>query len=159
VFALLIVCVVVAVPVLYAADRIIKARAQTRRLRTMSERLDAVTERTDKKLKKRQDVAKASAELTSLIPAINHPPLSLRDEPVPAEPAPGDPALDKPAFDEPALAEAEPDRPAPDEAVPDVAVRETGPDATAVLGTPLAEPGPAEATRDDQEPCTADPVG
>ena len=38
-FVLLIVCVVIVVPVLYAADRIIKAQARARRMRTMSERL------------------------------------------------------------------------------------------------------------------------
>jgi hypothetical protein len=141
VFFLLIVGVVVVVVVLYAADRFIKARAQTRRLAAMSERLDAATERTDKKLRKRQEVAKASAELTSLIPAINHPPLSLRDEPLQGKPAPDDPALDEPAFDEP-------------DGV--AAMRKTGPDATAVLDAPLfdvplvqapiGEPAPAEAT-------------
>jgi len=175
VFALLIVGVVVAVPVLYAADRFIKAQARARRMRTMSERLNAATKRTDKKIQRRLEVARASAELTSVIPAINRPPLSLPDEPLPREPAPGESSLDEPAFDE-----AEPRRlaagnAAPDLAVPDsVAVRETGPDATAVLDAPLdevlldetpvgqaprGEPGPAGPAREDQEPCTADPVG
>jgi hypothetical protein len=174
VFALLIVGVVVVVAVLYAADRFIKARAHTRRLRTMSERLDAATKRTDKKIQRRLEVARASAELTSVIPAINRPPLSLPDEPLPREPAPGESSLDEPAFDE-----AEPRRLAagnavPDLAVPDLAVRETGPDATAVLDAPLdevlldetpvgqaprGEPGPTGPAREDQEPCTADPVG
>jgi hypothetical protein len=180
VFALLIVGVVVVVAVLYAADRFIKARAQTRRLRTMSERLDAATKRTDKKIQRRLEVARASTELTSVIPAINRPPLSLPDEPLPREPAPGESSLDEPAFDEAeprrlAAGNAAPDLAAPDLAVPDgVAVRETGPDATAVLGAPLDEvlldetpvgqaprdePGPAGPTREDQEPCTADPLG
>jgi hypothetical protein len=128
VFFLLIAGVVVVVA-LYAADRFIKARAQTRRLAAMSERLDAATERTDKKLRKRQEVAKASAELTSLIPAINHPPLSLRDEPLQGKPAPDDPALDEPAFDEP----------------DSVAMRQTGPDATAVLDAPLFD-APGQVT-------------
>jgi hypothetical protein len=80
VFALLIVGVVVAVPVLYAADRIIKAQARARRIRTMSERLDAVTVRADKQHERKQQVARASAELTSVMPAISRPPLSLPDE-------------------------------------------------------------------------------
>ena len=79
-FVLLIVCVVIAVPVLYAADRIIKAQARARRMRTMSERLDAVTMRADKKHQRQQQVARASAELTSVMPAISLPPLSLPGE-------------------------------------------------------------------------------
>lgn len=80
VFALLIVGVVVVVPVLYAADRIIKARAQSHRLRTMSERLTAATERAEKQHERQQEVARASAELTSVMPAINRPPLTLPDD-------------------------------------------------------------------------------
>ena len=79
-FALLIVCVVVVVPALYAADRIIKAQSRAHRLRTMSERLDAATVRAEKQHERRQQVARASAELTSVMPAISRPPLSLPDE-------------------------------------------------------------------------------
>ncbi len=89
-FVLLIVVVVVAVPVLYAADRIIKARAQSRRVAAMSERLTAVTARADKQHERQQEVAQASAELTSLMPAISRPPLTLPDEAEPDEPAPAD---------------------------------------------------------------------
>jgi hypothetical protein len=81
VFSLLIVVVVVAVPVLYAADRIIKAHARARRLTAMSERLTAATKRADKQHERKQEVARASAELTSVMPAISRPPLSLPDEP------------------------------------------------------------------------------
>ena len=77
---LLIVAVVVVVPALYAADRIIKARAQARRLRTMSERLTAATVRAEEQQEKRQEVAEFSAALTSVMPAIKRPPLSLPDE-------------------------------------------------------------------------------
>jgi hypothetical protein len=80
VFALLIIGAVVALPALYVADRLIKARAQARRLRAMSERLDAVTMRAEKQHERRQRVARASAELTSVMPAINRPPLSLPEE-------------------------------------------------------------------------------
>lgn len=79
-FVLLIVVIVVALPVLYAADRIIKAHARARRLAEMSERLTAATQRAEKQHEKRQEVAKASAELTSVMPAISRPPLSLPDE-------------------------------------------------------------------------------
>jgi hypothetical protein len=75
VFFPLIACVVVAVPVLYAADRIIKAHARARRLAAMSERLTAATERAEEQHERQQEVAKASAELTSVMPAISRPPL------------------------------------------------------------------------------------
>jgi hypothetical protein len=79
VFLLLIVCVVAAVPGLYAADRIIKAQARARRLAAMSERLTAATHRAEEQHERRQEVARASAELTSVMPAISRPPLSLPD--------------------------------------------------------------------------------
>jgi hypothetical protein len=83
---LLIVGVVGAVPVLYAADRIIKARAQARRLRTMSDRLTAATARADEQQEKRQEAAQYSAALTSVMPAIKRPPLSLPGGPSHGEP-------------------------------------------------------------------------
>jgi hypothetical protein len=61
---------------LYLADRLVKARARARRLRNMSERLAAATARAEKQLAERQAVAQASAELTSVVPAINHPALA-----------------------------------------------------------------------------------
>lgn len=75
---LLIVGLVVAVLLaLYATERIIKARAQARRLATMSDRLTAVTVRTDEEQEQRQAVATASAELTAFMPAIKSPPLTV----------------------------------------------------------------------------------
>ena len=85
---LLIAGVVGAVPVLYAADRIIKARAQARRLRAMSERLDNATARAEQQQEKRQEVAKFSAALTSVMPAIKRPPLSLPNASSPGGPPP-----------------------------------------------------------------------
>jgi hypothetical protein len=49
-------------------------------MRTMSERLDAATMRADKQHQRQQQVARASAELTSVMPAISRPPLALPDE-------------------------------------------------------------------------------
>jgi hypothetical protein len=92
VFALLIVGVVVLVPVLYATDRIIKTRAQARRVRTMSERLTAATARADEQHEKQQRVARASAELTSVIPAINRPPLTLPGTASQRDASPDDPS-------------------------------------------------------------------
>jgi hypothetical protein len=92
VVVLLVVVVVAAVPVLYAADRVMKARAHTRRLRNMTDRLAAATARTDEQQEKQQAVVRASAELTSVMPAIKRPPLTLPDEPSPDEPSPDEPS-------------------------------------------------------------------
>jgi type II secretory pathway pseudopilin PulG len=75
--SLLIVGIVVAVIALYLADRFVKARAQTRRLREMNDRLAAATARVDDQQAEKRAEVKASAELTNVMPAINRPPLSL----------------------------------------------------------------------------------
>ncbi|HKA95381.1 MAG TPA: hypothetical protein VKD66_03870 [Streptosporangiaceae bacterium] len=69
--------VVGAVLVLYAADRVLKARAQVRRLRSMSDRLAAATAKAEEQEKQRQVSAKAGEALTSVLPAIKRPPLSV----------------------------------------------------------------------------------
>ena len=63
--------------VLYTADRLVKARRQTRRLHRMSERLTAATTRADEQQEQRQAADQASAELTSFMPAIKQPPLTV----------------------------------------------------------------------------------
>ncbi len=73
-----------AVLLLYAADRVVKARAQVRRLRTMSDRLAAAATRAEEQQEQRQAAVQASAALTSVLPAIQRPPLS-----VPGMPAHG----------------------------------------------------------------------
>jgi hypothetical protein len=65
--------VLAAVFLLYAADRVVKAFLRARRLRQMSERLAAATVRAEKQQAKREAAAEASAALTSVMPAINHP--------------------------------------------------------------------------------------
>jgi hypothetical protein len=74
---LLIVGILIVALVLYAADRAVKARARARRLRTMSDRLDAATARADRKQEQRRAEAEAGAALTSVIHAIERPPLTL----------------------------------------------------------------------------------
>jgi hypothetical protein len=74
---LLIIGFVGAVLMLYAADRVLKARAQTRRLRRMDERLTAATVRADEQQEQTQAADQASAELTSFMPAIKQPPLTV----------------------------------------------------------------------------------
>jgi hypothetical protein len=79
--ALLIVGFVIVALALYGLDRAIKARTQVRRLRTMTDRLDAATVRADKQHEKREAAAQASAALTSVMPAIERPPLTLPGTP------------------------------------------------------------------------------
>jgi len=69
--------IIAVVLVLYAADRIVKARAQVRRLRSMSDRLAAATARAEQQQQQRQAAERASEELTSVLPAIQRPPLTV----------------------------------------------------------------------------------
>ncbi len=80
---LLIVGFVGAVLVLYAAELIVKARARGRRLQAMNDRLAAATVRAEEQEERRQAAALASGALTSVMPAINRPPLTGPDVPVP----------------------------------------------------------------------------
>jgi type II secretory pathway pseudopilin PulG len=74
---LLIAAMIVAMILLYVTDRVLKARARARRYRAMSERLDAAAARTDMQQEQRKTAAAVSAALTSVMPAINRPPLTL----------------------------------------------------------------------------------
>ncbi len=65
--------VIVVAFVLYAADRLVKARGQARRLDRMSERLAAATARAERQQQKKEAATAASAALTSVVPAIKHP--------------------------------------------------------------------------------------
>jgi hypothetical protein len=64
---------------LYAADRLVKARRQARRRRDMTSRLTAATVRADVQLEQRHAVEQASQALTSFMPAIQRPPSDLPD--------------------------------------------------------------------------------
>lgn len=74
---LLIAAAVAAMILLYATDRILKAFARVRRYRVMSERLDAAAARSEVQQEQRKTAAAASTALTSVMPAINRPPLTL----------------------------------------------------------------------------------
>ena len=74
---LLIAAMIAAMILLSVTDRVLKVRARARRYRAMSERLDAATARTDIQQEQRKTAAAASAALTSVMPAINRPPLTL----------------------------------------------------------------------------------
>jgi hypothetical protein len=62
--------------VLYGMDRAVKARARARRRREMTGRLAAATARADEQQEQRQAAEQAGAALTSVMPAINRPPLT-----------------------------------------------------------------------------------
>lgn len=62
--------------VLYGVDRVAKARARVQRRRAMSDRLAAATARAEEQQEQRQAADQASAALTSVMPAINRPPLT-----------------------------------------------------------------------------------
>jgi hypothetical protein len=62
---------------LYAADRIVTARAQVRRLRSMSDRLAAATASAGEQQERRQAAERASEALTSVLPPIQRPPLTV----------------------------------------------------------------------------------
>lgn len=78
----------------WAADLVLRARARARRLRAMSERLSAATARAEEQHQRRQAAAHASRELTSVIPAIKRPPLSVPGIPARGEGSPADPPPD-----------------------------------------------------------------
>jgi hypothetical protein len=62
---------------LWAADRLVKARRLARRRRDMTTRLTAATDRADQQLGQRQVARQASEALTSFMPAIQRPPSDL----------------------------------------------------------------------------------
>lgn len=73
---LVLVLVAVAGVVLFAADRLVKARVRARWRRQMTTRLAAAAVRADKQQQRRQAAAQASKAETSVMPAISRPPLS-----------------------------------------------------------------------------------
>jgi hypothetical protein len=74
---LLIAAALAAVILLYITDRVIKACARVRRYRAMSDRLDAAAARTEVQQVRRKRSEAAGAALTSVIPAIKRPALTL----------------------------------------------------------------------------------
>jgi hypothetical protein len=118
---LLVLVVIAGLVLLYAADRARKLRARARRMGAMNDRLDAAAAKVDKQQERQQARVKASAELTSVLPAIKRPPLTL-----PGVPGPGAAPEEEPAAPEP----------------------EAGPAAATPHGTPLAAGGDGPAAGD-----------
>ena len=81
---LLILVVIAGVVLLYAADRVRKLRARARQMSAMNERLDVAAAKVDEQQERKQARVRASAELTSVLPAIKRPPLTLPGVPGPA---------------------------------------------------------------------------
>jgi type II secretory pathway pseudopilin PulG len=94
VIALLIAGFVGAIVAGWAADLVLRARARARRLRVMGERLAAATARAEQQHQRRQAAAHASRELTSVIPAIKRPPLTVPGVPPRGAQSPADPPPD-----------------------------------------------------------------
>src|SRR5690348_7334559 len=70
--------VIMAIFLLYLADRAVKVRARARQLSRMNRRLAAAAARSEEQQAERQAADAASAELTSVMPAINlRPPVTL----------------------------------------------------------------------------------
>ncbi len=74
---LLIVVVVVAAVLLYAADRARKLRARARQMSGMNDRLAVAAAKIDEEQQRKRARVRASAELTSVLPAIKRPPLTI----------------------------------------------------------------------------------
>ena len=74
---LLIVVVIVAAVLLYAADRARKLRARARQMSGMNDRLAAAAAKIDAEQQRKRARVRASAELTSVLPAIKRPPLTI----------------------------------------------------------------------------------
>ena len=122
---LLILVVVAGVVLLYAVDRARKLRARARQMSGMNERLDMAAAKVDEQQERQQARVRASAELTSVLPAIKRPPLTLPGVPGPA---------------------AEPED-EPGSGAGSRAGRSGGPD-----GTPASQPAQTPATADENRP-------
>jgi hypothetical protein len=72
----LVLVAVAGVLVLFAADRLLKARVRARWRRQMRTRLAQATVRADEQQQRRQVAAQASKAMTSVMPAISRPPMS-----------------------------------------------------------------------------------
>ena len=89
--ALLIAGIAGAIVAGWAVDLVLRARARARRMRVMGERLAAATVKAEEQHQRRQAAAHASRELTSVIPAIKRPPLTVPGLPPRGGKSPADP--------------------------------------------------------------------
>jgi hypothetical protein len=155
---LLIVVVAVVVLLLYATDRARKLRARARQMAAMNERLDVAAAKVDHEQQQKRAVVRASAELTSVLPAIRRPPLTLPGVPGPGA-GPGEEAApeDEPARTPAADADPEDGKAGPPAADADTALAGAGEKAAAEDGA-AAGSGPDTGPDPDQE-TAAEPAG
>ena len=157
----LLILVVIAgvVVLLYAADRARKLRARARQMSAMNERLDVAAAKVDEQRERKQARVRASAELTSVLPAIKRPPLTLpgvpgpaagpQDEPDATEPEAGPAADHRPAGtdDPPATPDHTPagtdDPPATADAPPAAAAPGSTLDGAGAEASPAVQAAPA----------------
>ncbi len=99
---------------LYAVDRARKLRARARQMSAMNERLDVAAAKVDEQQERKQARVRASAELTSVLPAIKRPPLTLPGVPGPAAGPAEEPAAPEPEAGPAAPAAARRPRTTPD---------------------------------------------
>src|SRR5580693_9111394 len=100
---LLVLVVLAGAVLLYAVERTRKLRARARQMSAMNERLDVAAAKVDEQQERRQARVRASAELTSVLPAIKRPPLTLPGVPGSVAGQGGEPAAPEPAGDPAAL--------------------------------------------------------
>ena len=62
---------------LYAVDRARKLRARARQMAGMNDRLEVAAAKIDEEQQRKRARVRASAELTSVLPAIKRPPLTI----------------------------------------------------------------------------------
>jgi hypothetical protein len=138
---LLILVVIAGVVLLYAVDRTRKLRARARQMSGMNERLDVAAAKVDAQQERRQARVRASAELTSVLPAIRRPPLKLPGVPGSAAGTAGELAAREPD----AGPTAEGATPSAADDTPALAAAGAGniPDAGAAE-SPAAQPAPAQ---------------
>ena len=138
---LLIIVVAAAALVLYAVDRARKLRARARQMSGMNDRLAAAAAKIDEEQRRKRARVTASAELTSVMPAIKRPPLTI---PGMAGHGPGADEEAAPAAEDGALTEEAPAAPE----APGGAEAPAAPEAPADTETPAAaEASPAPALR------------
>ena len=149
---LLIVLIVAAALLGYAADRARKLRARARQMAGMNDRLDAAAAKIDEEQHRKRARVRASAELTSVMPAIKRPPLTIpgmsgHGPEADGETAPA--AEESPAMQGSPAAEpagtAEPGQPA-EEAAPAAEVRSAAEAPAAAQAPPAAESPAASGT-------------
>jgi hypothetical protein len=137
---LLVVVVVAAAAalVLYVVDRARKLRARARQMSGMNDRLDVAAAKIDEEQLRKRARVRASAELTSVLPAIKRPPLTI--------PGMGGPGGDEESAPAGESVPAREDSPAAEDSPATEPAQATGPDQPAEEAAAAGEARPAAET-------------